>query len=260
MERGYRKHGFCWTSIAQDPDLNISHRTGPQVRDRFRTKFPELYSGDVKQDPSKRRPLLKSIHRKGTWNDAEDADLEKGYQKYGFSWARIVTDPELSLGHKTGPQVRDRFRTRFPEMYGEDIRHSPSDGAPRKKKKNHKPEQSDQPADVQATEQSSHKRSAIDLPDTTAGAQELEDRDDSSDESAIVSENDNDLARPKETVSPGNLSVFNSGTNNIMALLNSDMEDDRPSSSLRLDGWDANVTLAPLLWEEMATRPMFDLE
>jgi len=145
-------------------------------------------------------------------------------------------------------------------LYGEDIRPSPGDGTPRKTKKNHKPEQSDQPADVQATEQSSHKRSAIDLPDTTAGAQELEDRDDSSDESAIVSENDNDLARPKETISPGNLSVFNSGTNNIMALLNSDMEDDRPSSSLRLDGWDANVTLAPLLWEEMATRPMFDLE
>lgn len=257
---GYRKHGFCWTSIAQDPDLNISHRTGPQVRDRFRTKFPELYSGDVKQDPSKRRPLLKSIHRKGVWNDAEDADLEKGYQKHGFSWARIVSDPELSLGHKTGPQVRDRFRTRFPKSYGEDIRHSSGDGTPRKKKKNRKPEESNQPLPVQAIEQPSHKRSTIDLPDATAGAQELEDVDNSSDESAIVSENENGLAKPKETISPGIPSAFNSGTNNIMALLNSDMEDDPPSSSLRLDGWDANVTLAPLLWEEMATRPMFDLE
>ncbi len=219
-----------------------------------------MYSGDVTQDPSKRRPLLKSIHRKGTWNDAEDADLEKGYQKHGFSWARIIADPELSLGHKTGPQARDRFRTRFPELYGEDIRPKPGDGTPRKKKKNLEPEKSNQPADVQATERSSYKHSSGDLPDMTAGAQNLENRDDLSDESAIVSENDNDLARPKETISPGNLSVFNSGTNNIMALLNSDMEDDRPSSSLRLDGWDANVTLAPLLWEEMATRPMFDLE
>lgn len=98
-----------------------------------------------------------------------------------------------------------------------------------------------------------------DFLDTTAGAQELEDADISTDESAIVSENENDLAKPKETISPGIPSAFNSGTNNIMALLNSDMEDD-PPSSLRLDGWDANVTLAPLLWEEMATRPMFDLE
>lgn len=258
MERGYRKHGFCWTSIAQDPDLNISHRTGPQIRDRFRTKFPELYSGDFKQDPSERRPLHKSIHRKGSWNDAEDADLEKGYQKHGFSWARIVADPELSLGHKTGPQVRDKFRTRFPELYGEDIRHSPGDGTPRKKGKDRKSEKLNQPADVQATEQSSHKHSSGDLPDTTAGAQDLKYRDDSSDDSTNVNEDADELAGPGGTTSPSKPSTFTS--NNIMGLLNSDMEDDRPSSSLRLDGWDANVTLAPLLWEEMATRPMFDLE
>lgn len=46
----------------------------------------------------------------------------------------------------------------------------------------------------------------------------------------------------------------------IMSLLNGDDEDTRPSASLRYDGWDDNVTLPPLLWEDMATRPMFDLE
>jgi len=145
-------------------------------------------------------------------------------------------------------------------LYGEDIRPSPGDRTARKKQQNRKPDKLNQLTDIQATDQSSYKHSLGDLPDATAGAQELEDRDDLSDESAIVSENVNDLARPKETISPSNSSAFNSGSNNIMALLNSDLEDDRTSPSLRLDGWDANVTLAPLLWEEMATRPMFDLE
>jgi len=46
---------------------------------------------------------------------------------------------------------------------------------------------------------------------------------------------------------------------NIMGLLNDDEEDNR-LSSFRYDDWDENVTLPPLLWEDMATRPMFDLE
>lgn len=47
----------------------------------------------------------------------------------------------------------------------------------------------------------------------------------------------------------------------IMGLLNDDEEDNRPSTSFRYDDWDENVTLPPLLlWEDMATRPMFELE
>lgn len=47
---------------------------------------------------------------------------------------------------------------------------------------------------------------------------------------------------------------------NIMGLLNDDDDDDNRLSSFRYDDWDENVTLPPLLWEDMATRPMFDLE
>jgi hypothetical protein len=44
-----------------------------------------------------------------------------------------------------------------------------------------------------------------------------------------------------------------------MGLLNDDEKDNR-LSSFRYDDWDENVTLPSLLWEDMATRSMFDLE
>ena len=50
-----------------------------------------------------------------------------------------------------------------------------------------------------------------------------------------------------------------SGIVGIMGLLNDKQEEVRPTS-FRYDEWEESVTLPPLLWEEMATKPMFDLE
>lgn len=41
--KGYAAHGFQWTLIQQDPRLNLSHRRATDLRDRFRTKFPNAY-------------------------------------------------------------------------------------------------------------------------------------------------------------------------------------------------------------------------
>ena len=144
-------------------------------------------------------------------------------------------------------------------LYGEDPRPSPDNGTMRKMNKRER-DKSHQPAETGKARRTSDKHKTRGSPKTTAGEQNLKDKHDSIDDSAIWSENEDDLAKSNETVSPSKPSAYSSGAHNIMGLLNSDVVDDRPSSPLRLDGWDENVTLPPLLWEEMATRPMFDLE
>ncbi|KAK2781788.1 hypothetical protein FQN53_000316 [Emmonsiellopsis sp. PD_33] len=41
--KGYAAHGFQWTLIRQDKQLNLMHRKATDLRDRFRTKFPDAY-------------------------------------------------------------------------------------------------------------------------------------------------------------------------------------------------------------------------
>lgn len=59
--KGYATHGFQWTLIQQDPALNLGHRRATDLRDRFRTKFPNAYrhGGSVSSssaNQSKREP------------------------------------------------------------------------------------------------------------------------------------------------------------------------------------------------------------
>lgn len=41
--KGYAVHGFQWTLIRQDEHLDLMHRKATDLRDRFRTKFPNAY-------------------------------------------------------------------------------------------------------------------------------------------------------------------------------------------------------------------------
>ncbi|EFW18452.1 hypothetical protein D8B26_005231 [Coccidioides posadasii str. Silveira] len=41
--KGYAVHGFQWTLIRQDKHLDLMHRKATDLRDRFRTKFPDVY-------------------------------------------------------------------------------------------------------------------------------------------------------------------------------------------------------------------------
>ena len=199
-------------------------------------------------------PII-SNPRKGSWTDAEDEALQRGYRKYGFSWTRIAKDPELHLSHRTGPQVRDRFRTKFPVLYGEDPprSHKCSVKEPKEKStsttrqhRNGSPPKEGAAGDIQSK--------PIEVSDSTRKPEiERNSSDINSSESAITLDT-------HPSISPSRPSASASSAYNILGLLNSDVEDDRPSSGLPLDTWDSNVTLPPLLWEEMATRPMFDLE
>lgn len=54
--KGYTVHGFQWTQIQQDKELNLSHRKATDLRDRFRTKFPDIYKEGGIPPPPKPRP------------------------------------------------------------------------------------------------------------------------------------------------------------------------------------------------------------
>ena len=71
-----------------------------------------------------------------------------------------------------------------------------------------------------------------------------------------VDDGERDVDRSRRSSLAGgtrNLAIASGG---ILGLLNDEVEDGRPSFH---DDWGDN-TLPPLLWEDMATRPMFDLE
>ena len=83
--------------------------------------FQEQHS---KSKHGKIRLVAGSMERKQPlprWTAWEDANLSKGYQMYGFQWTAMTKDPTLDLGHRTGPQVRDRFRLKFPVHYNASI-------------------------------------------------------------------------------------------------------------------------------------------
>ena len=93
-------------NVAPDPEFNIS--------------TPEDFRGQESTCKQRKIDLVnassdgKHLPR---WTPEEDANLFRGYQKYGFGWTTITKDPEMSLGHRTGPQVRDRFRLKYPRLY-----------------------------------------------------------------------------------------------------------------------------------------------
>lgn len=72
-------------------------------------------------------------------------------------------------------------------------------------------------------------------------------------------EDDHEPLSPKRSTGVARVSA--AAPFDITNILNDEDEDNRPSTSFRYDGWGENVTLPPLLlWEDMATRPMFELE
>jgi hypothetical protein len=41
--KGVTRHGFQWTAIHDDPELDLAHRRATDLRDRIRNKFPDGY-------------------------------------------------------------------------------------------------------------------------------------------------------------------------------------------------------------------------
>jgi len=51
------------------------------------------------------------------FTSAEDEALLQGYAAHGFQWTLIQQDSRLKLGHRRATDLRDRFRTKFPNAY-----------------------------------------------------------------------------------------------------------------------------------------------
>jgi hypothetical protein len=63
-------------------------------------------------------PFAKAARRSRHGYSAEEDDaILKGFRKHNNSWAAIRSDLVLGLSHRKAMDLRDRFRTRFPEEY-----------------------------------------------------------------------------------------------------------------------------------------------
>jgi hypothetical protein len=136
-----------WKKILNHPEYSFQRgRNAIDLKDRFRTCFPAVYSDSAQQQeepaegtPPDRRaktapttveltkmgatepvtfPKLDRRRRKHFTQD-EDERLLRGFIKYGSQWKAIHMDPELGLQHRTRTDLRDRFRNRYPQRFTE---------------------------------------------------------------------------------------------------------------------------------------------
>ena len=153
----------------------------------------------------------------------------------------MAKDPSLKFVNRSGPQVRDRFRLKYPNHY-------------------------DQGGSAVA-ERFSTGNEAIDRRASCFAPLQMRPwREDSEDREYEDTDNEpNDSEAQSQKPAPATSKYFTApplmatAPYGIMGLLNDDEEANRLSASLRYE-WDENLTLPPLVqWEDIATKPMFDL-
>lgn len=117
-----------WKKILMDPRFHFNKRTAVDLKDRFRTSFPEDYgrlypNATTHKSKHQAREVdssrLKKINRKERcrFTPEEDERLLQGFNKHGASWSKIQTDPEFGFQSRRSTDLRDRFRNAFPERY-----------------------------------------------------------------------------------------------------------------------------------------------
>ncbi|KAK0216545.1 hypothetical protein EDD85DRAFT_435798 [Armillaria nabsnona] len=128
---GCNKHGVGnWKAILSDPDLKFDNRSPVDLKDRFRTYFPDAYKQHY---PNARTHLSSKVRstlpdgsslfektrskKRRPFTEEEDRALKAGYQKHGTVWATIVKDPIFQEQGRRSTDLRDRFRNAFPELY-----------------------------------------------------------------------------------------------------------------------------------------------
>ncbi len=65
LVKGFAKHGYQWTAIRNDSELNLSHRKATDIRDKFRSLFPQQYM-DAESGPPVGRKKSISLDSKGS--------------------------------------------------------------------------------------------------------------------------------------------------------------------------------------------------
>ncbi|RXW17360.1 hypothetical protein EST38_g8494 [Candolleomyces aberdarensis] len=129
---GCNKHGVGnWKTILRDPTLKFDSRSPVDLKDRFRTYFPDAYkqhypnakthlSSKVRSTLPDGSSLFEKTRskRRRPFTEEEDRALKEGYEKYGTVWATIVKDyPIFQEQNRRSTDLRDRFRNAFPELY-----------------------------------------------------------------------------------------------------------------------------------------------
>ncbi|KAF9238468.1 hypothetical protein BU15DRAFT_88326 [Melanogaster broomeanus] len=119
-----------WKAILKDPKLKFDNRSPVDLKDRFRTYFPDAYkehypnakthlSSKVRSTLPDGRSIFEKTRSKKRrpFTEEEDRALKSGYEKHGTVWATIVKDPIFQEQNRRSTDLRDRFRNAFPELY-----------------------------------------------------------------------------------------------------------------------------------------------
>lgn len=119
-----------WKAILKDTTLKFDNRSPVDLKDRFRTYFPDAYkehypnakthlSSKVRSTLPDGRSIFEKTRSKKRrpFTEEEDRALKAGYEKHGTVWAAIVKDPVFQEQNRRSTDLRDRFRNAFPELY-----------------------------------------------------------------------------------------------------------------------------------------------
>ena len=168
----------------------------------------------------------------------------------------MVKDPDLHFDRRSGGQIRDRFRLRFPELYNQQDANTQPKKPPDKKSSSSKKTTTTQAPPIR---NKSHDflNELITKPDDNDGGAEIEPVDGRKtppSKSTTTTTTTTTTAQPSSFITTG----LNLNLNNV------DDEDNRLSlsNSILHDDWDwnENLTLAPVAWEDMANKPMFSFD
>ncbi|KAF8346500.1 hypothetical protein F5887DRAFT_1281640 [Amanita rubescens] len=154
---GCQRHGVGnWKTILSDPDLKFDNRSPVDLKDRFRTYFPDAYkqhypnarthlSSKVRSMLPDGTPLFEKTRSKKRrpFTEEEDRALRAGYEKHGTVWAAIVKDPIFQEQNRRSTDLRDRFRNAFPDLY-QAAGYKPRNSARKKQLQHSEPQQPSQ--------------------------------------------------------------------------------------------------------------------
>ncbi|KDQ16885.1 hypothetical protein BOTBODRAFT_30261 [Botryobasidium botryosum FD-172 SS1] len=117
-----------WKAILNDAQFKFQDRSPVDLKDRFRTYFPDAYRQHYPNAKTHLSERVRSALPDGTsifektrskkrrpFSPEEDEALRRGYEKHGTIWAIIAKDPVFQSRRST--DLRDRFRNAFPDLY-----------------------------------------------------------------------------------------------------------------------------------------------